>query len=183
MHFSFVLAHGTDLGITHWPLGIWLQSQINKFQTHFNDKYLKYFLWNWYYQVNATTPLWSLVNIGSGNGLVRQAPSHYLSQCWPRSLSPYDVTRPQWVNDPTAQPTKQHIEQSGTKPNLVAKIWLPTLVTICNGLPKLVAKISSHIDHLVNTGLAVGSLFKWLPIKVATPSNQTQFEWFVARWL
>ena len=26
------------------------------------------------------------------------APSHYLSQCWPRSLSPYGVTRPQWVN-------------------------------------------------------------------------------------
>ena len=28
----------------------------------------------------------------------RQATSHYLSQCWPRSPSPYDVTRPQWVN-------------------------------------------------------------------------------------
>ena len=28
----------------------------------------------------------------------RQATSHYLSQCWPRSLSPYSVTRPQWVN-------------------------------------------------------------------------------------
>ena len=27
-----------------------------------------------------------------------QATSHYLSQCWPRFLSPYDVTRPQWVN-------------------------------------------------------------------------------------
>ena len=26
------------------------------------------------------------------------ATSHYLSQCWPRSLSPYGVTRPQWVN-------------------------------------------------------------------------------------
>ena len=25
------------------------------------------------------------------------APSHYLSQCWPRSLSPYGVIRPQWV--------------------------------------------------------------------------------------
>ena len=25
------------------------------------------------------------------------ATSHYLSQCWPRSLSPYGVTRPQWV--------------------------------------------------------------------------------------
>ena len=27
-----------------------------------------------------------------------QSTSHYLSQCWPRSLSPYGVTRPQWVN-------------------------------------------------------------------------------------
>ena len=26
-----------------------------------------------------------------------QATSHYLSQCWPRSLSSYGVTRPQWV--------------------------------------------------------------------------------------
>ena len=29
----------------------------------------------------------------------RQATSHYLSQCWPRSMSPYDITRPQWVNN------------------------------------------------------------------------------------
>ena len=28
----------------------------------------------------------------------RQATSHCLSQCWPRSLSPYGVIRPQWVN-------------------------------------------------------------------------------------
>ena len=27
-----------------------------------------------------------------------QAPSHYLSQCWPRSMASYGVTRPQWVN-------------------------------------------------------------------------------------
>ena len=27
-----------------------------------------------------------------------QATSHCLSQCWPRSLLPYGVTRPQWVN-------------------------------------------------------------------------------------
>ena len=32
------------------------------------SQYLKYFLWNCY-QVIATTPHWSLVNIGSGNGL------------------------------------------------------------------------------------------------------------------
>ena len=28
----------------------------------------------------------------------RQATRRYLSQCWPISLSPYGVTRPQWVN-------------------------------------------------------------------------------------
>ena len=28
----------------------------------------------------------------------RHTTSHYLSQSWPRSLSPYGVTRPQWVN-------------------------------------------------------------------------------------
>ena len=27
----------------------------------------------------------------------RQATSHYLSQCWPRFVSPYGFTRPQWV--------------------------------------------------------------------------------------
>ena len=26
-----------------------------------------------------------------------QATSHHLSQCWPRSVSPYRITRPQWV--------------------------------------------------------------------------------------
>ena len=31
----------------------------------------------------------------------RQATSHYLSQCWPRSLSLYGVTRPQWVKNTT----------------------------------------------------------------------------------
>ena len=57
--------------------------------------------------------------------------------------------------------------QSGTKPNLVAKIWPPNLVTICAWLPKLVANVSSNFHHLVNAGLAVGSFFKWLPITVA----------------
>ena len=28
-----------------------------------------------------------------------QAPSHYLSQCWLRSMSLYGITRPQWVNE------------------------------------------------------------------------------------
>ena len=38
--------------------------------------------------------LWK-VKIDSGNGLVPSG--YYLRQCWPRSLSPYGVNRPQWV--------------------------------------------------------------------------------------
>ena len=33
----------------------------------------------------------------------RQATSHYLSQCWPRSLPQYGVSTPQWVNQPWSQ--------------------------------------------------------------------------------
>ena len=29
----------------------------------------------------------------------RLATSHYLNQCWPSSMSPYGITRPQWVNN------------------------------------------------------------------------------------
>ena len=45
--------------------------------------------------MNATRPHRWLVHIGSGNGLATWT-SHYLSQCWPRSI-PYDVTRLQWA--------------------------------------------------------------------------------------
>ena len=27
-----------------------------------------------------------------------QATSHYPNQCWPRSMSPYGISRPQWIN-------------------------------------------------------------------------------------
>ena len=49
-------------------------------------------------EVNTRRPQWWSVNIGSGNGLVQLGnkllPS---SQCWPRSMSPYGITRPQQV--------------------------------------------------------------------------------------
>ena len=37
--------------------------------------------------------------------------------------------------------------QSGTKPNLIAKNSLPNLVTVLHRLPKLVANISSQFRH------------------------------------
>ena len=54
---------------------------------------LKYFLWSCY-QVNATTPHWSSVNIGSGNGLVPSGNKPLLEPM----LTQIPVTRPQLVN-------------------------------------------------------------------------------------
>ena len=43
----------------------------------------------------------------------RQATSHYLSQCWPRSMPPYGVTRPQWVKPLKQNQNAQHLPQFG----------------------------------------------------------------------
>ena len=39
----------------------------------------------------------------------RQATSHYLSQCWPRSMSPYGVIGPQWVHNCRSRYKAWHI--------------------------------------------------------------------------
>ena len=39
----------------------------------------------------------------------RQATSHYLNQCWPRSLSPYGIIRPQWVKSKQQHSSMWHI--------------------------------------------------------------------------
>ena len=49
----------------------------------------------WWMSLDLTDDKSTLVQVMAW---CRQATSHYLNQCWPRSLSPYGVTRPQWVN-------------------------------------------------------------------------------------
>ena len=49
-------------------------------------------------QVNGTEPCYDKSTLVQVMAWCRQATSHYLSQCWPRSMSPYEATRPQRVN-------------------------------------------------------------------------------------
>ena len=84
--------------------------------------------------------------------------------------------------DPLHGRAIQH-DHSGTKPNLVAKFWLPKLVTTGQRLPKLVTNISSQFHRLVNTGLAVGPLVEWLQTKVSNLYKIDKFEWFIAHRL
>ena len=81
------------------PWEMCLSFCIDNFHTHIKHWYLEveHFLWQCP-ELYATRPYWWWVNIGLGNGLMPPGTCHYLNQCWPRSMSPYAVSRPQWDN-------------------------------------------------------------------------------------
>ena len=79
------------------PWEIWMKFHICNFQMDFSDWWLRHSFWNCP-NMNVTGLHWWSVNIDSGMAWCCQATSHYLSQCWPKSLSPYGTTWPQWVN-------------------------------------------------------------------------------------
>ena len=56
----------------------------------------------------------------------RQATSHYLSQCWPSSLSPYGVARPQWVD--SSRLSNAYVHQ---QTNFITKFSLKKHVFVC----------------------------------------------------
>ena len=82
-------------GLTHWLLKdveiIWIVTLEVKL-LNYN---LEQFLWILLLRECHRSSLSTLVEVMAW---CHQAPSHYLSQCWPRLMSPYDVNRPQWVN-------------------------------------------------------------------------------------
>ena len=57
-----------------------------------------------------------------------QATSHYFSQCWPRSMSPYGVTGPQWVNTIIDHDTFWHHNRSFAKAwqtsHMIGSFWM-----------------------------------------------------------
>ena len=66
----------------------------------------------------------------------RQATSHYLSQCWPRSQLPNGVTRPQWVKMSFWQ--KSYITQHSSTQHDDILMWqhfLLVLLALCEGNP------------------------------------------------
>ena len=68
----------------------------------------------------------------------RQAPSHHLNQCWPRSLMPYGVTKPQWVKSLVRSPVRRMKTLRGWQASLgsainwLLKSWLLPSMIDCN---------------------------------------------------
>ena len=77
------------------------------FKLIFSGKWLRYLLWKCPH-ASVTGPYLWLSTLVQVMAWCRQATSRYLSQCWPRSLSPYGVTRPQWVKSSLPQQNGCH---------------------------------------------------------------------------
>ena len=79
------------------PWEICMKYYISNFQANFSDWWLRHLLWNCP-QLMVTGLTDDKSTLGQVSAWCHQATSHYLRQCWPRSMSPYGVTGPQWVN-------------------------------------------------------------------------------------
>ena len=95
------MLYGKEIQYTYWltgPWEIWLWFQVCKFETQHEDWYLEYSK-KLYPGMNARGTCWcfksTLVKVMAW---CHKATSHYLNQCWPRSLMPYGITIPQWID-------------------------------------------------------------------------------------
>ena len=121
-----------------------------------------------------------------------QATSHYLSQCWPSSMSPYGITRPEWVNiniltygyRNSVRWSNDNLILLNANRGMAKSLWLPlstfqSLINNCN--TKLYIMLGTHqvsvnsvrvtISHKVNnlqhTGMKVNCvimIFLWMSI-------------------
>ena len=96
----------------HWPLG----DVVIIFKVHYPNV-----LWIKFMGTCKSVLMWMPQDtIDDESSLIevmakcRHAPSHYLNQCWSRSVSPYGVTRPRWDD----------IEFASTRVHYIPRIML-----------------------------------------------------------
>ena len=123
----------TYLPLTHWPLG--------DLKNIFQNVFFKLISWIDTLSNSCETALRSMPQNPSDDkstlvqvmAWCRQAASHYLSQCCPRSLSPYGVTRPQWVKTAMKDRPKWIDFRPTPRSSLSSRVtWLPTDKTYNN---------------------------------------------------
>ena len=100
-----------EIGLLTWFISYsWVRCHVNSlapggFENIFQNVFFKLISWIDTLSNSCETALRSMPQNPSDDkstlvqvmAWCRQAASHYLSQCCPKSLSPYGVTRPQWV--------------------------------------------------------------------------------------
>ena len=116
--------------LTHWPLEDFNKVLVNWFSSSF----LVIDGWDISHEISSRWMSLDLIDDKSTLVQVmvwcRQATSHYLSQCWPRSLSPCGVTRPQWVNhwyhSAASQTNFRQFSLNKKTANQISTVWYKT---------------------------------------------------------
>ena len=80
----------------------------------------------------------------------RQATSHYLSQCWLSSLSPYGVARPQWVKHATMQSHNNMGDRPQNTHNRlpIALLWGQAMGCLL-WCPSMIYVLPLHLAHCI----------------------------------
>ena len=135
-HFYRLMDIAEALFLNLWPLGNLNEILIKQVPANIMNWWLMYLLWN-YPQVDFTDAKSTLVQVVAW---YCQATSHCLSQCWPITLSLYDVTRPQWVHIMDIMILQQHLfefEYVFTNHMMADETWFELVV--CRGYMVYVA--------------------------------------------
>ena len=102
--------------LTHWPLGVFfkliLVTDVWAISCEIAHKWMS---------LNLTDDKSTLVRV---KDWCRQATSHYLSQCWPRSMSPYGASRPQWLNFEVVPSQWDHFLKFAIFTTVVLQSWI-----------------------------------------------------------
>ena len=92
----------------------------------------------------------------------RQATSHYLNQCWPRSPTPYGVTRPKWINQACMYMPQWH-KQAQNHAMPVASGIGPTFWSDSGLVPGFVGYSSRESPVRKQSSTASKSTLEWSP--------------------
>ena len=76
-------SNGEEITTLVRPWDIWIKFWITNFKSFFSQLQLTYILWNW----NEYRCISLMITLVQVMLWCRQATTHYLSQCWPRSMS------------------------------------------------------------------------------------------------
>ena len=96
--------------------------------------------------------------------LCRQATSHYLNQCWHRSLSPYGVTRPQWVNFAANAVSADGLVPAGVRSS-AGTMMTKSASDMCTGPHLNACRLVCKINHIKGD-------MSWFPLDYAISVNK-----------
>ena len=151
-----IMASASDR-LTHWPLG--------DFDKKFRQIIFKLILVIEGWSISCEIAIrWMPLDLTDDESTLvqvmawcRQATSHYLNQCWPNSMPPYGVTRPQWVNTLSLRQNGRHFAEDIFKCIFLNEnVWILISISLKYMFPKYPINIIPALVQIMACSLSGG---------------------------